>query len=169
MNSDNFPTTIYLTQYTGKVSRRSKNLSNWAWFFVKSNWMRSDLGGADIFASQNAQWSRKKQGYWLEIELTLSGVSNSRTQKSHYILRRRRRWGDHSEPKERGGASVMSASYKAYQQYNWEAAFFFSLHQNEDACPGYNTQIYLMVRLQFWRSSECIVPLHCHYSKVHSD
>ena len=29
---------------------------------------------------------------------------------------------------------------------------------------GYDTKLYLMVRLQFWRSGEYGVPLHCHYS-----
>ena len=28
---------------------------------------------------------------------------------------------------------------------------------------------YLMVRLQFWGYGECGLPLHFHYSKVHSD
>ena len=26
-----------------------------------------------------------------------------------------------------------------------------------------------MVKLQFWRSTECRVPLHCHYSQLNSD
>ena len=30
-------------------------------------------------------------------------------------------------------------------------------------CPGYDTNLHLMVRLQFWRSEEYGVPLHCHY------
>ena len=28
---------------------------------------------------------------------------------------------------------------------------------------------HLMVRLQSWNSEKCAVPLHCHYSQVHSD
>ena len=36
-------------------------------------------------------------------------------------------------------------------------------------CLGYDTKLYLMVRLQMWRSKECWVPLHCHYSQVHSE
>ena len=32
------------------------------------------------------------------------------------------------------------------------------------ACPGYNTKLYLMVRL--WRSGKCGVPLHCHYWQI---
>ena len=35
--------------------------------------------------------------------------------------------------------------------------------------PEYNTKMHLMVRHQFWRSEECGVSLHCHYSQVHSD
>ena len=31
-------------------------------------------------------------------------------------------------------------------------------------CPEYETKLHLMIRLQFWRSGECGVPLHCHYS-----
>ena len=34
---------------------------------------------------------------------------------------------------------------------------------------GYDTKLYLMVRLQFWRSGECIIPFHCHYCWVYSD
>ena len=29
-----------------------------------------------------------------------------------------------------------------------------------EGCPGYNTKLYLIVRLQFWRSKECEVPHH---------
>ncbi len=36
-------------------------------------------------------------------------------------------------------------------------------------CSGYGTKLQLMVRLQFWNSEECGVPLLCHYSQVHSD
>ena len=36
-------------------------------------------------------------------------------------------------------------------------------------CPGYDTKLHLMVRLQFWRSKECGVFCHCHYFTVHSD
>ena len=31
-------------------------------------------------------------------------------------------------------------------------------------CPGYNTKLYLIMRLQVLRSEECGVPYHCHYS-----
>ena len=34
---------------------------------------------------------------------------------------------------------------------------------------GYNTKLYLMVRLQFWNFGKCGVLLHCCYSPVHSD
>ena len=34
---------------------------------------------------------------------------------------------------------------------------------------GFDTKLYLIVRLQFWRSNECGVPLHCYYSQVHSE
>ena len=36
-------------------------------------------------------------------------------------------------------------------------------------CSGYDTKLHLMVRLQFWRSGEYRVPLHCHYFQAHSD
>ena len=36
-------------------------------------------------------------------------------------------------------------------------------------CPGYVTRLHLMVRLEFWRSGECGVLFHCHYSHVHFD
>ena len=35
-------------------------------------------------------------------------------------------------------------------------------------CPGYDTELHLMVRLQSWSFGECGVLLHCHYSQVHS-
>ena len=35
-------------------------------------------------------------------------------------------------------------------------------------CPGYDTKLHLMVRLQFWRFGECGVPLNCLYFPVHS-
>ena len=36
-------------------------------------------------------------------------------------------------------------------------------------CPGYDTELQLMVKLQFWRSEECSVLLHCHYSQVYTN
>ena len=36
-------------------------------------------------------------------------------------------------------------------------------------CPGYDTKLHLMVRLQLWNFGKCGVPLHCHHSQVHSD
>ena len=35
------------------------------------------------------------------------------------------------------------------------------LHKKKD-CPGYDTKLYLMVRLLFWRSGKCGAPLHCY-------
>ena len=35
--------------------------------------------------------------------------------------------------------------------------------------PGYDTKPHLVVRLQFWRTEECGVCLHCHYTQIHSD
>ena len=35
-------------------------------------------------------------------------------------------------------------------------------------CLKYDTLLHLMVRLQFWISGECGVPLDCHYSQVPS-
>ena len=40
---------------------------------------------------------------------------------------------------------------------------------HEKECPGYDTKLHLILKLQFWRSRECGVALHCYYSKVHSD
>ena len=34
-------------------------------------------------------------------------------------------------------------------------------------CLGYNAKLYSMVKVQFWRSVECGVPLHCLYSQLH--
>ena len=34
--------------------------------------------------------------------------------------------------------------------------------------PGYDINLYLVVRFQFWSSVVCAVPLHCHYVQVHS-
>ena len=36
-------------------------------------------------------------------------------------------------------------------------------------CPGYDVKLHLVARYQLWNSGECGVPLHCHYSQVHSD
>ena len=36
-------------------------------------------------------------------------------------------------------------------------------------CPGYDTKLYLMVNLQPRNDGECGLPLHYHYSQVHSD
>ena len=36
-------------------------------------------------------------------------------------------------------------------------------------CPGYDTKLHLMVRLQSCSFEECGVPFHCHYSQVDSD
>ena len=36
-------------------------------------------------------------------------------------------------------------------------------------CPGYNTKLHLVVRFQLWRSGECRVCIHCHYSQIHSE
>ena len=36
-------------------------------------------------------------------------------------------------------------------------------------CSWHDTKLHLMVKLQFWRSGECGIPLHYHYSQVHSD
>ena len=33
-------------------------------------------------------------------------------------------------------------------------------------CPVYDTKPHLMVKLEFCRSGECTVPLHCHYSRT---
>ena len=38
----------------------------------------------------------------------------------------------------------------------------------QKGCPVYDTKLHLGVRLQFWRSEECCVPLYIHYSHVHS-
>ena len=42
-------------------------------------------------------------------------------------------------------------------------------HTHTNDCPGYNTKLHLMVRIQFWNLGECRVPLHCHYSHVNFD
>ena len=34
---------------------------------------------------------------------------------------------------------------------------------------GYDVKLHLVARFQLWNSGECGVPLHCHYSQVHSD
>ena len=39
----------------------------------------------------------------------------------------------------------------------------------KDECSGYDTKLDLLVRLQSWSFVEWGVPLHCHYSQVHSD
>ena len=36
-------------------------------------------------------------------------------------------------------------------------------------CPGYDTKLHLVVRLQFWKSVEYRIPLQQHYSLVHSE
>ena len=36
-------------------------------------------------------------------------------------------------------------------------------------CPGYDTELYMLVRLQFWRFDISNVAVHCHYSQFHSD
>ena len=36
-------------------------------------------------------------------------------------------------------------------------------------CPGYETKLHLMMRLQFWSFGGWGVLLHCHNSQVHSD
>ena len=36
-------------------------------------------------------------------------------------------------------------------------------------CPGYDTELHLMVRLQFWSTEECWVLPHCHYLQAHTD
>ena len=43
------------------------------------------------------------------------------------------------------------------------------IHKRGGGCTGYDTKIYLMIRLLFWSSGECEITLHCHYSQVHSD
>ena len=35
-------------------------------------------------------------------------------------------------------------------------------------CPGHDTKLYPMVRLQFSISGKYEIPLHCHYSNIHS-
>ena len=34
---------------------------------------------------------------------------------------------------------------------------------------GMTLKLHLVVRFRFWSPGECGVPLHCHYSQVHSD
>ena len=36
-------------------------------------------------------------------------------------------------------------------------------------CPGFDTKLYWVVRFQFRKPRKSGVPLHCHYSQVHSD
>ena len=36
-------------------------------------------------------------------------------------------------------------------------------------CPGYDTKLHMMAMFHFWRFGECRIPLHWHYSQVHSD
>ena len=39
----------------------------------------------------------------------------------------------------------------------------------EKRCPRYNTKPRQILRIWFWKSKECKVPLYCYYSQVHSD
>ena len=41
--------------------------------------------------------------------------------------------------------------------------------RNYMKCPGYDIKLHLVVRLQSWSSRGFKVPLHCHYSQVHSN
>ena len=43
------------------------------------------------------------------------------------------------------------------------------VRQHHNECPRYDTKLYLMVTLQYWSSRKCGVPVHYHYSQVHSD
>ena len=36
-------------------------------------------------------------------------------------------------------------------------------------CPGYDTKLHQIVRLQSWKFGECGVPLYCHYCQIYSD
>ena len=42
-------------------------------------------------------------------------------------------------------------------------------HLPSNKGPLYDTKLYLIVRLQFWRFGECGVPFHCYYTSVYSD
>ena len=50
-----------------------------------------------------------------------------------------------------------------------------NLNQNNDLyhhsfeCPGYNAELHLEMWPQFQSSGKNGVPLHCHYSQVHSE
>ena len=39
-----------------------------------------------------------------------------------------------------------------------------TLHSTKKWCLGHDTKLYLILRLQFWRSEECGILLHCYYS-----
>ena len=45
----------------------------------------------------------------------------------------------------------------------------YSLFLHEDLLPGYDTKLHLMMKLKFWRSRECGIPLHYNYSQNHTD
>ena len=41
--------------------------------------------------------------------------------------------------------------------------------KQNNSSPGYDVKLHLVAKYQLWSSGECGVPLHCHYSQVHSD
>ena len=40
---------------------------------------------------------------------------------------------------------------------------------SKKGCPGYDTKLLLIVKLQFWSSGKWGVPIHRHYFQVHSN
>ena len=86
-------------------------------------------------------------------------------------------------------------SYNNYLQYFFQFSFFFfffyvfenivftywasaslftypnpfklALLKKKYLCFGYDTKLHLMTKLQFWRSGECGISLHCHYSHLY--
>ena len=61
--------------------------------------------------------------------------------------------------------SALSLEYRIYWLYPllWNKTPF---PIKRLGCPEFDIKLYMMARLQLWRSG---VPLHCHYSQVHSD
>ena len=62
---------------------------------------------------------------------------------------------------------LLQLSLKASYPCHW-CPEYANCTPSQMRCPGYDTKLHLIVRLQFWRSGKCGEPFHCHYSQFHA-
>ena len=68
-------------------------------------------------------------------------------------------------------ALINSSTYRQSLEYGTAASTMKGVRPPipQMRCHGYDAKFHHVVKLQFWGSEECTIPLHCHCSLVHSE